>query len=60
MTEDEMLDGHHWLNGHEFEQTPGNWLTGNLGVLPSVGAQTFGHSLATEQQQEATQSRGPA
>ena len=24
MTEDEMVGGHHWLNGHEFEQTPGD------------------------------------
>ena len=23
MTEDEMAGWHHWLNGHEFEQTPG-------------------------------------
>ena len=23
MTEDEMTGQHHWLNGHEFEQTPG-------------------------------------
>jgi len=23
MTEDEMFGWHHWLNGHEFEQTPG-------------------------------------
>ena len=23
MTEDEMIGWHHWLNGHEFEQTPG-------------------------------------
>ena len=23
-TEDEMVGWHHWLNGHEFEQTPGN------------------------------------
>ena len=23
-TEDEMLGWHHWLNGHEFEQAPGN------------------------------------
>ena len=22
MTEDEMAGWHHWLNGHEFEQTP--------------------------------------
>ena len=24
MTEDEMLGSHHQLNGHEFEQTPGD------------------------------------
>ena len=24
MTEDEMVGWHHWLNGHEFEQTPGH------------------------------------
>ena len=24
VTEDEMIGWHHWLNGHEFEQTPGN------------------------------------
>ena len=24
MTEDEMVGWHHWLNGHQFEQTPGN------------------------------------
>ena len=24
MTEDEMLGWHHWLNGHEFEPTPGD------------------------------------
>jgi len=23
MTEDEMIEWHHWLKGHEFEQTPG-------------------------------------
>ena len=23
-TEDEMVAWHHWLNGHEFEQTPGD------------------------------------
>ena len=22
MTDDEMVDGHHWLYGHEFEQPP--------------------------------------
>ena len=24
MTEDEMVGWHHWLNGHEFEQTQGD------------------------------------
>ena len=24
VTEDEMVGWHHWLNGHEFEQTPGH------------------------------------
>ena len=24
MTEDEMVEWHHQLNGHEFEQTPGD------------------------------------
>ena len=25
MTEDEMVEWHHQLNAHEFEQTPGDW-----------------------------------
>ena len=24
MTEDEMVGWHHWLEGHEFEQAPGD------------------------------------
>ena len=24
MTEDEMVGWHHWFNGHEFEQAPGD------------------------------------
>ena len=24
MTKDEMVEWHHWFNGHEFEQTPGD------------------------------------
>ena len=30
-TVDEMIEWHHHLNGHEFEQTPGN--SGGLGSL---------------------------
>ena len=29
-TEDEMVGWHHWLNGHEFEQTPGDSEGGGL------------------------------
>ena len=39
---DEMVGWHHRLNGHEFEQTPGDDEDGKPGVLQS--------DLATEQQ----------
>ena len=34
MTEDEMVEWHHWLDGHEFEQAPGRRIgrTGTLGL----------------------------
>ena len=39
-TEDETVGWHHWLNGHEFEQTPGDSEgPGKLGVLQSMGSQ---------------------
>ena len=47
-TEDEMAGWHHRLNGHEFEQTPGDseeqvaWCAVVHGVAKS------GHDLATE------------
>ena len=47
VTEDEMFRQHHWLNGHEFEQTLGMV---EPGVLQSVGSQRVRHDLATEQQ----------
>ena len=47
--EDEMVGYHHWLNGHEFEITPGDserqW---NLACY-SLGSQRVRHDLATEQ-----------
>ena len=46
MTEDEMVKYHHWLNGHESEQTPGD----SEGQR-SLKLQRVGHDLATEQQQ---------
>ena len=50
--EDEMLDSYHQLNGHEFEQTLGDfWRTGKPGVLQSTGWQRVQCDLATGQQQ---------
>ena len=40
---------HHWLNGHEFEQTLGD-NEGKPGVLQFMWSQRVGHNLATEQQ----------
>ena len=52
MAEDEMVRQRHQLNGHEFEQTPGN-RRGQRGLAcyKSMGSQRVGHDLATEQQQ---------
>ena len=46
-TEDEMVGWHHWLNGHEFEQTPevGDG-QGSL-ALQSTGLQRVGHDWVT-------------
>ena len=49
MTEDEMVGWHHWLNGHEFEWTPGDG-EAQGGGLQSMGSQRVGHDRATEQQ----------
>ena len=46
MTDDEIVEWHHPLNGHEFEQT----LEDSEGQF--MGLQRVGHDLATEQQQE--------
>jgi len=38
MTEDEMVGCHHWLNGHEFEQSPGDGEgQGNLACCSPLG-----------------------
>ena len=47
-TEDEMVGYHHWLNRHEFEQTPGG--QGSLACWSPRGCRV-GHDLTTEQQQ---------
>ena len=49
MTEDQMVEWHHQLNGRESEQTPGDsereaWRAAVLGFMG------VGHNFATEQQ----------
>ena len=51
MTENEMVEWHHRLKGHAFEQTPGD--SEGLGspvVLQSMRSERVRHNLATEQQ----------
>ena len=47
----EMVRQHHWLNGHEIEQTL-QWDSGaeEPGMLQSMGSQRVRHNLVTEQQ----------
>ena len=52
MTEDEMVGWHHQLNGHEFEQTPGD--SGGHRSLACCGpwGRRVRHDSAAEQQQQ--------
>ena len=51
--EGEMVGWHNWLDGHEFEQTPGdNEGQGSLACYSSWGLRVR-QDLATEQQQQA-------
>ena len=43
MTEDEMDEWHHRLDGHEFEQAPGVGNGGKPGVLRFMGSQRVAH-----------------
>ena len=45
MTEDEMVGGHHWFNGHEFEQPLGDGE--GQGNLVSMGSQRVRHDWST-------------
>ena len=47
--EDEMIWWHHWLNGHEFEQAPGDD-EGQGSLLQFMESQRVGHYWGTEQQ----------
>ena len=51
MTEDEMAEWHHGLNGPEFEQTPRDNERWKLSMLQSVGSQRVRHNLVIKQQQ---------
>ena len=51
MTDDEMVGWHHWLNGHEFEQTLGD----SEGQGSLVRLQKVRHDLATEQKKNQWQ-----
>ena len=44
-----MVRLHHWLNGHESEQTPED--SKGLLLLQSMGSQRVRHDLATKQRQ---------
>ena len=58
VTEDEMARWHHWLNRHEFEQTPGDSeRQGNLACC-SPWDHRVGHDLATEQWQQLISGQG--
>ena len=46
-----MVEWHHQLNGHKFEQTPGaDEGQRKPGVLQSLGSKRVRHDLVTEQQ----------
>ena len=51
MTENEIVGWHHQLNGHEFEQAPGDGEGHRSLACYSMGSQRVGHDWATEQQQ---------
>ena len=47
-----MVEWHHRLNGHEFEQTPGDSeRQGTLACCNPWGSQSVGHNSVTEQHQ---------
>ena len=48
-TEDEMVGWHHWLNGHEFEQIPGDSEEQGSLVCCSPWGLKVRHNLAAEQ-----------
>ena len=58
MTEDEMVGCYHWLNGHEFEQAPGDGEgQGGLVCCSPWGCKEPDTNWATEQQQQQQQQK---
>ena len=53
MTEDEMVGWHHQLNGHEFEQAPGDGEEQGSLKCCSPWGRRVRHDLENEQQQYA-------
>ena len=51
VAEHEMVRQHHWFNGHEFEQTPGDSGGQKSLACCSSWGRRVRHDLATEQQQ---------
>ena len=49
IAEDEIVRYHHWLNGYEFEQTPGDSERQGSLVCCSPRCHRVGHNLMTEQ-----------
>ena len=58
--EDEMVGLHHWLNGHEFEESLGDNKGRESLVCCSPWSRRAGHDWATEQQQQNTQKQFPS
>ena len=54
-TEDDMVEWHHWLNGHEFEQAlqDGDGQGSLTCCMQSMGSQRVRHEWTTEQQQQS-------
>ena len=50
VTQDQMVGWHHWLKGHEFEQTLGESEGQGSSACYSPWCHRVGHNLATEQQ----------
>jgi len=54
VTEDEMVGCYHWLNGHEFEQTPGDSEgQGSLACCSPWGCRVRHNLLIKQQQQQS-------